>query len=196
MSTGITDLTPSYVFEDDFRLFHRTLKEACDPYGPDLYPAFKKCCDEYFFIKHRGEHRGIGGIRFDDLCEEPHSLLKDSTAPRPKTADEIFSFIQSLGNAIIPSFIPVITRSSQLKWTEEMRRWQLLRRGRYIEFNLVYDRGTRFGLATPGVQAENVLASLPEVARWEYMSDAALEDDSKESEMVAVLKNPRDWATS
>ncbi|KAK0499785.1 Coproporphyrinogen oxidase [Armillaria luteobubalina] len=191
---GITDLTPSYLFEDDFRHFHRTLKEACDPYGSALYPAFKQNCDEYFFLKHRDEHRGIGGLRFDDLCDEPHSLLKDVSAPRPQTAQEIFDFIRSLGDAFIPSYIPILSNRFSTGWTLKMRRWQLIRRGRYVEFNLIYDRGTRFGLAVPGVQVENVLASLPEEARWEYMSDLGIEGDgSEESKMVDVLKSPRSW---
>ncbi len=192
---GITDLTPSYLFEDDFRHFHRTLKEACDPYGSALYPAFKQNCDEYFFLKHRNEHRGIGGLRFDNLCEEPQSsLLRDVSAPRPQTAEEIFSFVRSLGDAFIPAYIPILSNRSSTGWTPKMRRWQLIRRGRYVEFNLIYDRGTKFGLAVPGVQIENVLASLPEEARWEYMSDLGIEGDgSEESKMVDILKSPRSW---
>jgi coproporphyrinogen III oxidase len=193
MRLGITDLTPSYVFENDFRHFHRTLKDACDLHGEDLYGPFKKSCDDYFFIKHRKEYRGVGGIRFDDLCEEPHSLLKDVTR-RPKTAEEIFDFVQSLGNAFLPSYIPIVQRRHQLAFTEKMKRWQGLRRGRAVEFNLVYDRGTKFGLATPGIQAENVLASMPPQARWEYMSDLGNEEgDGRESEMQVILKAVREW---
>ncbi|KAH8825002.1 Coproporphyrinogen oxidase [Flagelloscypha sp. PMI_526] len=191
---GITDLTPSYAFPEDFNHFHKTLKNVCDPYGADLYPAFKKCADDYFFISHRNEHRGIGGLRFDDLCELPHTLLPAS-AQRPQTAEDIFAFIQALGNAFLPSYMPILERRAPEEWDERMRRWQLIRRGRYIEFNLVYDRGTKFGLATPGIQVENVLASMPETARWEYMSDLGVEGDgTRESEMVEILKNPRDWA--
>ena len=191
---GITDLTPNYLFEEDVIHFHTTLKNACDIHGSQLYPAFKKSCDGYFFIKHRGEHRGVGGIRFDDLCDESHTLLTDRAAPRPRSADEIFAFVQACGNAFLPSYLPIVARRRDALSDERKRRWQLIRRGRYIEFNLVYDRGTKFGLATPGVQAENVLMSLPETARWEYMSELGMdEEDTEEGRMVEVLKNPRDW---
>jgi coproporphyrinogen III oxidase len=191
---GITDLTPNYLFEEDVIHFHQTLKAVCDAYGPQLYPAFKKSADGYFFIKHRGEHRGVGGIRFDDLCDESNSLLPDHSAPRPRSSEEIFEFIQACGNAFLPSYLPILSRRHQTPVDERKRRWQLIRRGRYIEFNLVYDRGTKFGLATPGVQAENVLMSLPETARWEYMSDMGADgEDSEEGKMVEVLKTPREW---
>ncbi|KAI0748371.1 Coproporphyrinogen oxidase [Daedaleopsis nitida] len=190
---GITDLTPNYYFEEDVVHFHTTLKAACDAHGPELYPAFKKSCDGYFFIKHRDEHRGVGGIRFDDLCDEPHSLLTDGSAPRPRTPDEIFAFVQACCGAFLPSYIPIAQRRRDATVDERKRRWQLLRRGRYVEFNLVYDRGTKFGLATPGVQAENVLMSLPETARWEYMSEMGTEEGSEEARMLEVLKSPREW---
>lgn len=190
---GITDLTPNYLFEDDVVHFHKTLKTACDAHGPQLYPAFKKSCDDYFFIKHRGEHRGVGGIRFDDLSDKPHSLLTDPSAPRPHTADEIFDYIKACANAFLPSYLPILSRRRDTPSDEQKRRWQLIRRGRYVEFNLVYDRGTKFGLATPGVQAENVLASMPETARWEYMSEMGEKEGTEENRMVAVLKSPRNW---
>ena len=190
---GITDLTPNYLFEEDVVHFHRTLKDACDAHGAQLYPAFKKSCDGYFFIKHRGEHRGVGGIRFDDLCDEPASLLADDTAPRPRTADEIFAFVKACGDAFLPSYLPILERRRDVLTDEQKRRWQLVRRGRYVEFNLVYDRGTKFGLATPGVQVENVLMSLPETARWEYMSEMGSEEGSEEAKMLEVLKSPREW---
>lgn len=191
---GITDLTPNYLFEEDVIHLHTVLKNACDAHGTQLYPAFKKSCDGYFFIKHRDEHRGVGGIRFDDLCDEPHTLLTDPSAPRPRNADEIFAFVKACGNAFLPSYLPIVARRRDLPSDEQKRRWQLIRRGRYIEFNLVYDRGTKFGLATPGVQAENVLMSLPETARWEYTSDLGADgEDTEEFKMVKVLKSPRDW---
>ncbi|KAK1235432.1 Coproporphyrinogen-III oxidase [Marasmius sp. AFHP31] len=191
---GITDLTPSYLFEEDIKHFHQTLKDICDSRGPDLYPAFKKSCDGYFFLKHRNEYRGIGGIRFDDLCDEPHSLLPPDS-PRPRSVEDIFSYIQALGNSILPSYVPIVERRNKLEWTPVMRRWQTLRRGRYVEFNLIYDRGTKFGLATPGVDVENILVSMPQEVRWEYMSDLGAEGDgSEESKMVEVLKNAREWA--
>jgi coproporphyrinogen III oxidase len=191
---GVTDLTPSYLFEEDVYHFHRTLKETCDKHGPSLYPAFKKSCDEYFFIKHRNEYRGVGGIRFDDFCDEPHSLLKNSDAPRPQSADEIFDFVKDCGDAFLPSYIPILSRRLAVQTDGKMRRWQLLRRGRYVEFNLLYERGTKFGLATPGVAVENVLMGLPEEARWEYMGDLGQEEDSEESRMMELLKRPREWA--
>lgn len=192
---GITDLTPSYLFEEDVRHFHTTLRAACDAHGPILYPAFKKSCDDYFFIKHRGEHRGVGGIRFDDLCDEPHSLLpKDSDATRPHTNEEIFTFVRACADSFLSSYMPILKRRGSMPYTAEMRRWQELRRGRYVEFNLIYDRGTKFGLATPGVRVENVLMSLPESARWEYMSELGEEEGSEEKRMVEVLKAPREWA--
>ena len=191
---GITDLTPNYFFEEDVVHFHSTLKAACDPHGPGLYPAFKKSCDGYFFIKHRGEHRGVGGIRFDDLCDEPHSLLtNDASSARPRTIDEIFAFVKSCADAFLPSYIPILHRRRETPVDERKRRWQLIRRGRYVEFNLIYDRGTKFGLATPGVQVENVLMSLPETARWEYMSEMGTEGGSEEAIMLEVLTNPREW---
>ncbi|KAI0326459.1 coproporphyrinogen III oxidase [Cubamyces sp. BRFM 1775] len=191
---GITDLTPNYFFEEDIAHFHRTLKTACDAHGPQLYPAFKANCDSHFWIAHRGERRGVGGIRFDDLCDEPHMLLTDPHARRPRTPDEIFAFVQSCADAFLPSYLPILERRRDAPTDERKRRWQLLRRGRYVEFNLVYDRGTKFGLATPGVQAENVLMSLPETARWEYMSELGTEEGSEEAIMLEVLKNPpREW---
>ena len=190
---GITDLTPNYLFEEDVVHFHTTLKAACDAHGPELYPAFKKSCDDYFFIKHRSEHRGVGGIRFDNLSDEPHKLLTDTSAQRPKTPDEIFEFVKTCCDAFLPSYIPIVQRRRDASVNEGRRRWQLLRRGRYVEFNLVYDRGTKFGLTTPRVQAENVLMSLPETARWEYMSEMGTEEGSEEAQILEVLRNPRDW---
>lgn len=193
---GGSDLTPSYLFEDDARLFHGTLKEAFGPeYSTGLFPIFKKWCDEYFYIPHRSESRGIGGIFFDDLSEEVDNKRIPADVPRPRTADEIFNFIQDLGNAFIPSYLPILRRRMIMPSSEHQRRWQLLRRGRYVEFNLVYDRGTKFGLNTPGARIESILMSLPETARWEYMSDLGGDGEgSEEGMLVEVLKNPREWA--
>ncbi|PFH53688.1 hypothetical protein AMATHDRAFT_136802 [Amanita thiersii Skay4041] len=192
---GVTDLTPCYLFEEDVVHFHTTLKATCDKHGPGLYPAFKKSCDDYFFIKHREEHRGVGGVRFDDLCDEPHALLSNDGTQRPNTAEEIFLFVQDCGNSFLPSYMPILQRRHGMgPVTDRMRRWQLIRRGRNVEFNLLYERGTKFGLATPGVRVENVLMGMPEVARWEYMCELGRDDDgSEESKMVLVLKNPREW---
>lgn len=191
---GGSDLTPSYLYEEDAVHFHQTIRDACDAHGADVYPAFKKWCDEYFHIPHRGESRGIGGIFFDDLCDEPHKRFPNDDAARPKTAEEIFAFVRAAGDAFVPSYIPILERRYKTPSTEHERRWQLIRRGRYVEFNLVYDRGTKFGLMTPGARIESILMSLPETARWEYMSDLGMEAESREGKLVEVLKNPREWA--
>ncbi|KAJ8516408.1 hypothetical protein ONZ45_g6271 [Pleurotus djamor] len=190
---GGSDLTPSYLYEDDAVHFHQTLKDACEKHGSALYPSFKKWCDEYFFIPHRGESRGLGGIFFDDLSDAPHPHLPPESGTRPDTADSIFELVKSLGNSFVPSYIPILARRHNAPHTPEQRRWQLLRRGRYVEFNLVYDRGTKFGLMTPGARIESILMSLPEVARWEYMSDMG-EEGTPEGELLKVLKEAKDWA--
>ncbi|KAI0072212.1 Coproporphyrinogen oxidase [Panus rudis PR-1116 ss-1] len=189
---GGSDLTPSYLYEEDAIHFHKTLKDACDPHGASLYPTFKKWCDEYFYIPHRQESRGIGGIFFDDLSDEPHKRLPDDV-PRPKSPEEIFAFIKSIGDAFVPSYLPILERRYKTPSTPEERRWQLLRRGRYVEFNLVYDRGTKFGLSTPGARIESILMSLPETARWEYMSDMGSDENSEEGKLLKVLKTPKAW---
>ena len=189
---GGCDLTPSYLYEEDAIHFHKTIKDACEPHGEAIYPAFKKWCDEYFFIPHRQESRGIGGIFFDDLCEQKHQRLDDD-AVRPKAPEDIFAFVKHAGDAFIPSYIPILERRVHLPFTPQERRWQLIRRGRYVEFNLVYDRGTKFGLATPGARIESILMSLPETARWEYMSEMGTEEGSEEAKLMAVIKTPRQW---
>jgi coproporphyrinogen III oxidase len=176
---GGTDLTPYYLDEEDAFHFHETLKVACDKHSPDYYLRFKKWCDEYFFIKHRGEARGIGGIFFDNLG-----------ATTEGEREELFAFVQDAAHAFLPSYIPIVERHRREAYTESERRWQLLRRGRYVEFNLVYDRGTRFGLETGG-RIESILMSLPTLARWEY--DVHPAPGSREAELEAVLKTPRDW---
>ncbi|KIL62186.1 hypothetical protein M378DRAFT_108636 [Amanita muscaria Koide BX008] len=210
---GGSDLTPSYLCEEDAIHFHSTLKNACDQHGTELYPTFKKWCDEYFYITHRGESRGIGGIFFDDLNEAEHlrmpissNTTSTSTKPRrPYTASEIFSFVQTAGRAFIPSYLPILSKRSSQPHTPHDRRWQLLRRGRYVEFNLVIDRGTKFGLMTPGARIESILMSLPETARWEYMCELGGDVESvaegeeggtvsEETKLMRVLKNPREWA--
>lgn len=174
---GGCDLTPTYLNQEDAVHFHRTLKEACDQHGPDLYPKYKKWCDDYFFIAHRGERRGIGGIFFDDL---------DSPSK-----EEVFRFVQSCTQAIIPSYIPLVKKHCNDSFTPQEKLWQQLRRGRYVEFNLLYDRGTKFGLFTPGSRIESILMSLPLTARWEYMHSPS--ENSKEAEILEVLRHPRDW---
>ncbi|KAJ7259561.1 Coproporphyrinogen III oxidase [Mycena haematopus] len=188
---GGSDLTPSYLFEEDAVHFHTVLKTACDSHGTVFFPAFKKWCDEYFYIPHRAECRGIGGIFFDDLNEGPHLRLAD-TEKRPRTPVEIFGLMQTLGNAFVPSYIPILKRRLAMPYTPLQRRWQLVRRGRYVEFNLVVDRGTKFGLMTPGARIESILMSLPETARWEYMTDLGAEG-TEEGKLMDVLKNPKEW---
>lgn len=174
---GGCDITPTYLSEEDAIHFHKTQKEACDKHEPSYYPKFKKWADDYFYSPHRSEHRGIGGLFFDDFDE--------------KSMEECFSFITSCGSAIIPSYAPIIEKHRHDKFNDQQRNWQLLRRGRYVEFNLVHDRGTKFGLATPNARIESILMSLPLVARWEYMPCIA--DGSEEDKIMKVLKKARDW---
>lgn len=174
---GGTDLTPYYLNEEDARHFHRTLKTACDKHDPTYYARFKDWCDNYFNIVHRGERRGVGGIFFDDL-DNP-------------SQNEAFQFVTSCAEAVIPSYIPLVKKHKDDGYGYRERQWQLLRRGRYVEFNLIYDRGTKFGLYTPGARYESILMSLPLNAKWEYMHEP--ETGSKESQLVEVLKNPKDW---
>lgn len=174
---GGTDLTPYYLDQDDAKHFHRTLKAACDQHNRQYYKDYKKWCDDYFFIPHRGERRGIGGIFFDDL-----------DAPSQEKA---YGFVKSCAEAVIPSYVPIIEKHKDDAYGYAERQWQLLRRGRYVEFNLMYDRGTKFGLYTPGARYESILMSLPLTAKWEYMHEPKI--GSKEANLAEVLKNPKDW---
>ena len=190
---GGSDLTPSYLYEEDVIHFHSTIKKACDIHGPQIYPTFKKWCDEYFYIPHRYETRGVGGIFFDDLNEGAHARLPSShVASRPNSPAEIFALVKDLGDAFLPSYLPILNSRHLLRYTPQHRRWQLIRRGRYVEFNLVYDRGTKFGLMTPGARIESILMSLPETARWEYMCELG-EEGTEEGNLVQALKVPREW---
>lgn len=210
---GGTDLTPSYVFPEDCSHFHKTIKDACDKHDTDYYPRFKKWCDEYFFIPHRRESRGVGGIFFDDLDEE--FLRSSSSSSSPKSPqDTLFSFVSDSLASFLPSYVPIIERRKDMAFTQAEKDWQQLRRGRYVEFNLVYDRGTSFGLRTPSARVESILMSLPLTARWEYMDpisgtgvdegytrspdpaeteESGGEDKSREKELLDILRNPRDW---
>lgn len=174
---GGTDLTPYYLNEDDVKHFHSTLKTACDKHDPSYYSKYKKWCDDYFFIKHRGECRGVGGIFFDDI-DTP-------------SQGEAFQFVKGCAEAVIPSYIPLVEKHKSDGYGYAERQWQLLRRGRYVEFNLIYDRGTKFGLYTPGARYESILMSLPLSAKWQYMHEPQL--GSKEAKLLDVLKNPKDW---
>lgn len=174
---GGTDLTPYYLNEEDVKHFHRTLKATCDKHDPSYYAKYKQWCDNYFNITHRGERRGVGGIFFDDL-DTP-------------SQEEAFEFVTSCAQAVIPSYIPLVKQHKNDAYGYSERQWQLLRRGRYVEFNLIYDRGTKFGLYTPGARYESILMSLPLNAKWEYMHEP--KTGSKESRLLEVLKNPKDW---
>ncbi|KTW26138.1 hypothetical protein T552_03031 [Pneumocystis carinii B80] len=173
---GGSDLSPSYLFEEDAVYFHRTYKTICDHYDKEYYPKFKKWCDRYFFIKHRKECRGIGGIFFDDLND--------------KDPEEIFSFVKDCLNAFLSSYIPIVLRRKDMNFTSDEKLFQQIRCGRYVEFNLLYDRGTAFGLYVPESRIESILASLPLTSSWIYQYDLK---DPREKHFTEVLKNPVEW---
>jgi len=172
---GGTDLTPWYLFEDDTRHFHATLKAACDRHDASYYPKFKKQCDEYFYLPHRKETRGVGGIFFD--------YLKGNF-------DTIFALVQDVGNSFLDSYLPIVAKRKAMPWGATEKEWQLIRRGRYVEFNLLYDRGTLFGLETGG-RTESILMSLPPDVKWAY--DFTPVPDSPEEKLLGVLQHPREW---
>lgn len=176
---GGTDLTPYYIDEDDCKHFHKTLKDTLDPFGLEWYPKLKTACDEYFYNAHRNEGRGIGGVFYD-------YLRPDKDLP----AETLFDFAVQAGESFIPSYVPIINKNKSLEYSEQQKQWQEVRRGRYVEFNLIHDRGTLFGLKTGG-RIESILMSLPAVARWEY--NMQVEEDSKEQQLVDVLRNPKSW---
>ncbi|MCA8961639.1 MAG: oxygen-dependent coproporphyrinogen oxidase [Planctomycetes bacterium] len=173
---GGADLTPCYLVESDIVHFHRTLEAACGEHRCADYPRFKEWCDRYFTVAHRGESRGVGGIFFDHLTSEDPS--------------EILAFVDAAAAAFVPAYFPIVERRCGEPYDERQREWQQLRRGRYVEFNLVYDRGTVFGLRTAG-RIESVLMSLPLTARWEYDHQPAI--GTPEAQLLEVLRTPRDW---
>ncbi len=173
---GGMDLTPYYGFEEDAVHFHRTCRDCLAPFGADRYPRFKAWCDDYFFLKHRNEPRGVGGIFFDDYFEDGF--------------DASFGMLQSVGNAFLPAYLPIVERRKDMAYGEEQRRWQLLRRGRYVEFNLVWDRGTHFGLQSGG-RTESILMSMPPHATWGYRQEPA--PGSPEAELLRRFVVRRDW---
>ncbi|CAH0484608.1 unnamed protein product [Peronospora farinosa] len=173
---GGADLTPSYLFEEDARHFHAVYKTQLDKRDPELYPKYKKTCDEYFYIPHRQEGRGIGGIFFDDLTN---------------TSEENFQMVRHCASSMLDAYVPILKKRKDLPFTKQQKEWQQMRRGRYVEFNIMYDRGTKFGLLTPGSRVESILISLPLTARWEYMHQPA--SGSWEEKTIEVLKNPVDW---
>jgi coproporphyrinogen III oxidase len=192
---GGADLTPYYLRDEDATHFHRTLKNACDGHDPALYPRFKSWCDRYFFIPHRQEPRGVGGLFFDYLGAGAERTAGEPQAP-PETAlerdpERLFDFIKSAGDAFLAAYLPIVERRRTLPVSAEQRRWQLIRRGRYVEFNLVYDRGTIFGLKTDG-RVESILMSLPSEVRWEYAHEPV--PNSPEAATLAAIKARRNWA--
>jgi len=176
---GGIDLTPHYVIEEDAHWFHQQLKKACDTHSAEYYPKYKEWADNYFFIPHRNETRGIGGIFFDYLKPKDEA---------PK--EDIFAFVQSVGESFAPIYTTLMAKNSQLPYGERETNWQMLRRGRYVEFNLVWDRGTKFGLETNG-RTESILMSLPPVANWVY--DYQPEAGSEEEKTLGLLKKSVDW---
>ncbi len=173
---GGMDLTPYYGFEEDAIHFHRTCRQALDPFGPNLHPRFKRWCDEYFHLRHRGEPRGVGGIFFDDL-----------SAPDFETC---FAVARSVGDHFLPAYLPIVERRRDTPYGEREREFQAYRRGRYVEFNLVYDRGTLFGLQSGG-RTESILMSLPPCVKWRY--DWAPAPGTPEARLYEVFLVPRDW---
>ncbi|MHB8453411.1 MAG: oxygen-dependent coproporphyrinogen oxidase [Acidiferrobacterales bacterium] len=173
---GGFDLTPYYGFDEDATHWHSIAHQACAPFGPDYYARFKKWCDEYFFLKHRGETRGVGGLFFDDFNEQDF--------------DHSFAFMRAVGDGFLPAYLPIVARRKNMAYGERERDFQLYRRGRYVEFNLVYDRGTLFGLQSGG-RTESILMSLPPLVRWRY--DWRPEPGTPEARLYTEFLRPRDW---
>lgn len=173
---GGYDLTPYYGNDDDCKHWHQTAKNACTPFGDDIYPKYKKWCDEYFYLKHRNEPRGIGGLFFDDL--------------NSPNFEQAFAFMQAVGNSYTQAYCPIIEKRKNTEFGERERDFQLYRRGRYVEFNLVFDRGTLFGLQTGG-RTESILMSLPPLVRWEYNWHP--EPNTAEAKLYDHYLQPREW---
>lgn len=173
---GGFDLTPFYPVHEDVLHWHQTAKDLCDPFGKDVYSKYKKWCDDYFYLKHRDETRGVGGLFFDDLNEWGF--------------ENSFEFMQAVGNGFLDAYVPILEKRKDMSFSEHERSFQLYRRGRYVEFNLVWDRGTLFGLQTGG-RTESILMSMPPLARWEY--DFTPEPESPEAILYRDFLHPRDW---
>ena len=199
---GGIDLTPYYPFDEDVVHFHQTLKETCDRYQPEYYPVFKKWCDEYFYLKHRNETRGVGGIFFD-YQDGQGSLYRgpDENGPAAEHSqavgelpqrswEDLFNFAKDCGDAFLPAYVPIAEKHKNDEYSDHQRQFQLYRRGRYVEFNLVYDRGTIFGLQTNG-RTESILMSLPPLVRWEY--GFTPEPNTPEARLYDVFLKPQDW---
>lgn len=176
---GGQDLTPFYLFEEDAQHFHQICKMACDKHNPDFYTIYKKRCDEYFWNAHRNEARGIGGLFFDYLKKTEDMSMKDW-----------YNFVTEIGNSFLECYVPIVEKRKNLSYTQENRNWQEIRRGRYVEFNLVHDKGTLFGLKTNG-RIESILMSLPPHVQWKY--DHHPEPGSEEEKLLKVLSKPQEW---
>ena len=176
---GGQDLTPYYLFDEDAAHFHQTCKTACDKHDPEFYPKFKQQCDEYFWNTHRNEARGIGGLFFDH-CKASEDF----------SMGDWYNFVTEVGNSFFSAYVPIVERRKDLEYTPEQRTWQEIRRGRYVEFNLVHDKGTLFGLKTNG-RIESILMSLPPHVQWVY--DHQPEPGSEEERLIKILANPVAW---
>ncbi|MEM8778409.1 MAG: oxygen-dependent coproporphyrinogen oxidase [Cyanobacteria bacterium P01_G01_bin.49] len=199
---GGIDLTPYYPFAEDATHFHQTLKQACDQHHPEYYPVFKSWCDEYFYLKHRQEMRGVGGIFFDyqdgkdHLYRGPHgdkaAAIYSNQLPElnPRSWEDLFAFVNDCGRSFLPAYLPIVEKRRNTEYGDRERQFQLYRRGRYVEFNLVYDRGTIFGLQTNG-RTESILMSLPPLVRWEYCYQP--EENTPEAALYEVFLKPQDW---
>ena len=176
---GGQDLTPCYLFEEDAGHFHRVCKKACDAHHPDFYSEYKEKCDNYFYNSHRGEARGIGGLFFDYLRED-----------KPLSMEGWYDFVTEIGHSFLDAYLPIVEQRKDIPYETHHRDWQEIRRGRYVEFNLVHDKGTLFGLKTNG-RIESILMSLPAHVQWRY--DHHPEVGSPEEKLVDVLKSPRNW---
>ena len=200
---GGIDLTPYYPFREDAAHFHRTIREMCDRHDPRYYQVFKPWCDEYFYLKHRQEPRGVGGIFFDyqdgrgSLYRGPdsHGTAAQESSQigelEPRSWEQLFAFVQDCGRSFSPSYVPIAEKRQGMEWGDRQRDFQLYRRGRYVEFNLIYDRGTIFGLQTNG-RTESILMSLPPMVRWEYSYQP--EANTPEAELYDLFLKPQDWA--
>ena len=175
---GGYDLTPYYGFEEDCVEWHTTAQKACEPFGDDVYDKYKKWCDDYFYLKHRDEQRGIGGLFFDDLNEWGF--------------EKSFEFLRSVGDSYASAYVPIMARRKTLEYTEAQRDFQLYRRGRYVEYNLVYDRGTLFGLQSGG-RTESILMSMPPLVKWKYNWQP--EEGSEEAKLYNYYIKPKDWVS-
>lgn len=176
---GGQDLTPYYLFEEDAIHFHTISKNACDKHNSEFYPKYKKQCDEYFWNTHRNESRGIGGLFFDYL--QPNDEM---------SSEKWFNFVTEIGDSFLEAYVPIVEKRKDIPYTDENRKWQEIRRGRYVEFNLIHDKGTLFGLKTNG-RIESILMSLPPHVQWVY--DHQPEKGSMEEKLIQVLKEPKSW---